>query len=51
MGVLTGVFGKKRVFGVVFWWCGCGVLRGGRGELAACFWAANNAPCFRTIFS
>jgi len=27
-GVFAGGFGEKRVFGVVFWWCGCGDLRG-----------------------
>jgi hypothetical protein len=38
------------VFGMVFWWCGCGVLRGKRGGLAACFFAVGNAPRFGDIF-
>jgi hypothetical protein len=48
--VFAGDFGEKACFGVVFWWCDCGELRGWCGVLAVTFWALKNTPTFSDLF-
>jgi hypothetical protein len=42
----AGVFEESGCFGVVFWWCTCGVLRGWGGVFAVTFWDGKNVTGF-----